>query len=105
MLAEREEANLQLEKRLSAEAERRQRAELRCGEALEEMERMKADMVTLAAQLQDAEERCLGAMADRSQKERVRGLQAQLGAKEKDLVREEGAAPTPTSTTTLVLRR
>eukprot|EP00952_Eustigmatos_sp_NYUAD-ZCMA_P008356 34823-Eustigmatos_ZCMA.PRE.1 len=38
------------------------RAEDRCGAALEEQERMRRDMMTLATQLQDAEQRVLEAL-------------------------------------------
>ena len=38
----------------------------RCGSALAEMERMKADMMTLASQLQEAEERAISALEDKS---------------------------------------
>ena len=36
----------------------RERAEVRCGAAIKEMESMKADMLTLVQQLRDAEEKC-----------------------------------------------
>lgn len=45
-----------LELKLRTAEAARERAEARCGGALEEMERMKTDMVTLAAQLQESEE-------------------------------------------------
>jgi centrosomal protein CEP290 len=49
----------QINQRLLAEANRRERAELRCDTALRETESMKSDLFTLANKLQESEERCL----------------------------------------------
>lgn len=48
----------QLEQKLAVQNNQRERAEIRCGTSIKEMEAMKADMITLAKQLQASEERC-----------------------------------------------
>jgi hypothetical protein len=63
----------------------------RCGEALGEMERMRADMLTLAAQLQDAEERALAALEDTSGAAALTELRATLRGKEGKLRALRGA--------------
>jgi len=77
----------QLEQKLAQQVNQRERAEVRCGTAIKEMEAMKGDMVTLAQQLQLAEERLrrmtgrpVGA-ADPGDK-RVNDLQKALKAKD-----------------------
>eukprot|EP00981_Chlorochromonas_danica_P012527 scaffold5121_cov223-Ochromonas_danica.AAC.5 len=57
-LREKERTIQQLETTLAQQIQQRERAEVRCGEALKEMEAMKIDMVTLAQQLQESEARC-----------------------------------------------
>lgn len=54
---ERDRTIAQLEAKLAAQANARERAEVRCGSALEEMQAMKRDMVTLVQRLQEAESR------------------------------------------------
>jgi len=57
----REEVVNELELKLVTANNKTQRAEGRCTDALHEIEKMKADMLVMAAQLQDAEERVLEA--------------------------------------------
>jgi hypothetical protein len=47
----------QLEQKLLVQSNQRERAEIRCGTSISEMEAMKADMITLAKQLQLSESR------------------------------------------------
>ena len=54
----------QLEEKLAAEYSQRERAEIRCGAALEEMEAMKQDMITLVKKLQANEEKYNISFAD-----------------------------------------
>ena len=82
LISEKDEMVHGLELKLRTAEAARERAEARCGGALEEMERMKSDMVTLAAQLQESEERVLEAMEDRSAAKKIGELQAQLRSKE-----------------------
>jgi len=82
LIGEKDDSLRQLELKLRTAEAARERAEARCGGALEEMERMKDDMVTLAAQLQDSEERVLEAMEDRSASKKIVELQNQLRSKE-----------------------
>ncbi|GMH51677.1 hypothetical protein TrST_g11013 [Triparma strigata] len=82
LIAEKDESIHQLELKLRTAEAARERAEARCGGSLEEMERMKSDMVTLAAQLQESEERVLEAMEDRTAAKKIGELQAQLRSKE-----------------------
>ena len=49
----------QLEQRLLTQSNQRERAENRCALTLEEMKKMKADMITLVQQLKESEERCV----------------------------------------------
>lgn len=58
IIAEKDRMVAQLEQKLLTESNQRERAEVRCGDALREMEAMKADMITLVQQLQEAEARC-----------------------------------------------
>ena len=62
IIADKDETVRQLELKLRTANNQRAIAEDRCGRALEEQERMKGDMATLAQQLQDAEERVLDAL-------------------------------------------
>lgn len=57
MLQEKDRVAGQLEQKLAQQTNMRERAEVRCGSAIKEMDSMKADMVTLAQQLQMSEER------------------------------------------------
>ena len=63
LLVEREQSLQQLEQKLLAQSNQRERAEARCGEALQELEAMKADMLTLVQQLNDSEARRINAEA------------------------------------------
>jgi hypothetical protein len=58
IIADKDRTLMQLEQNLSMQTNQRERAELRCGEALKEMDAMKADLITLAQQLQESEARC-----------------------------------------------
>jgi chromosome segregation ATPase len=58
IIAEKDRTVAQLEQRLLAESNQRERAEIRCGESIKEMEAMKEDMITLVTQLQEAQARC-----------------------------------------------
>lgn len=51
LLGEKDETIRQLELKLRTASNQRERAEERCGEALEENERMRSDLATLAAQV------------------------------------------------------
>jgi chromosome segregation ATPase len=82
LISEKDESIHSLELKLRTAEAARERAEARCGGALEEMERMKSDMITLAAQLQESEERVLEAMEDRSAATKIADLQNQLRNKE-----------------------
>jgi len=65
IIAGKEETVRQLELKLRTANNQCERAEERCGAALAEQEKMKADLETLARQLQDAEERVLDALKGR----------------------------------------
>ena len=82
LIAEKDDAIQKLELKLRTAEGARERAESRCGGALEEMDRQRADMITLAAQLQESEERVLEAMEDRSAAKKISELQSQLRSKE-----------------------
>ena len=58
IMAEKDRTLQQLEQKLLAESNQRERAEVRCGESIKEMEAMKEDMVTLVQQLQESQARC-----------------------------------------------
>ena len=55
ILMDKDRTISQLEQRLSSQENQRERAEIRCGTALKEMEAMKGDMILLAQQLQISE--------------------------------------------------
>lgn len=57
ILMEKDRIVSQLEQKLAQQMNQRERAEVRCGTSIKEMEAMKGDMVTLAQQLQMAEEK------------------------------------------------
>ncbi|CAM9189161.1 unnamed protein product [Chrysoparadoxa australica] len=82
VISEKDETNRQLELKLRTASNQRERAETRCGETLEEMDKMKSDMIALATQLEDAEERALEALEDTSGKEKIKELRKALLAKE-----------------------
>ena len=58
IIAEKSRLVNQLEQKLLAESNQRERAEARCGESIQEMEAMKEDMITLVQQLQESQARC-----------------------------------------------
>jgi chromosome segregation ATPase len=58
IIAEKDRTLAQLEQKLMAENNQRERAEVRCGESIKEMEAMKEDMITLVQQLQESQARC-----------------------------------------------
>lgn len=58
IIAEKSKLVNQLEQKLLAESNQRERAEARCGESIQEMEAMKEDMITLVQQLQESQARC-----------------------------------------------
>jgi hypothetical protein len=61
VMSEKDRTITHLETRLAAESNACERAKIRCGSALDEMEAMKKDMVTLVRQLQESEGRHGGA--------------------------------------------
>eukprot|EP00904_Undaria_pinnatifida_P003934 jgi/Undpi1/13541/HiC_scaffold_8.g03200.m1 len=85
LLGEKDETIRQLEVKLRTATNQRERAEARCGETLEENARMRSDLEMLAAQVQDAEERSLAALEDRSGAKRLAELRKALLAKEKKM--------------------
>lgn len=58
LLQDKDHLMTQLEQKLAVQNNQRERAEVRCGASIKEMEAMKNDMITLAKQLQLSEERC-----------------------------------------------
>ena len=58
LLQDKDHLITQLEQKLAVQNNQRERAEVRCGASIKEMEAMKNDMITLAKQLQLSEERC-----------------------------------------------
>jgi len=58
LLQDKDHLITQLEQKLAIQNNQRERAEVRCGASIKEMEAMKNDMITLAKQLQLSEERC-----------------------------------------------
>lgn len=63
----------------------KERAETRCGEALQEMEAMKSDILTLAQQLQDAEARYQQVLQNSDAKQKIAELQRTVSSKENKL--------------------
>ena len=59
LLGEKDETIRQLELKLSTACNQRERAEARCGEALEENARMRSDLAVLAAQVKEIYRRVL----------------------------------------------
>lgn len=55
IISEKDRTLQQLEQRLLAESNQRERAEIRCGESIKEMDAMKEDMMLLLKQLQDSQ--------------------------------------------------
>ena len=55
IITDKDRTITQLEQRLSSQENQRERAEIRCGTALKEMDAMKGDMILLAQQLQASE--------------------------------------------------
>eukprot|EP00903_Cladosiphon_okamuranus_P020140 g18493.t1 len=82
LLGEKDETIRQLELKLSTACNQRERAEARCGEALEENAKMRSDLAVLAAQVQDAEERSLAALQDKAGNKRLAELRKALLSKE-----------------------
>jgi len=62
----------QLEEKLLTESNQRERAELRCGSSISEMEAMKADIITLVNQLRESETR-IQTLSNQAPFPRVRG--------------------------------
>jgi hypothetical protein len=89
IIAEKDEEVRQLELKLRTAHNQRERAEERCGAALAENEKIKQDLITLARQLQDAEERVLDALKGKGgptgTKTQVAELRAALSSKEEKL--------------------
>lgn len=54
LLGEKDETIRQLELKLNTACNQRERAEARCGEALEENAKMRSDLAVLAAQVSEA---------------------------------------------------
>ena len=92
LISDKDSSINSLELKLRTAEAARERAEFRCGGALEEMERMKSDLVTLAAQLQESEERVLEAMEDRSAAKKIGDLHSQLKSKEAKMTQLRQAA-------------
>eukprot|EP01042_Synura_sphagnicola_P002158 gene2158-2578_t len=92
LLREKDRIIGQLEQKYASEVNQRERAEARCGSAIEEMEAMKADLITLAEQLQATEENAPpppppeGLDGKSESSTLVRQLQAALKAKESKIV-------------------
>jgi sialic acid synthase SpsE len=59
ILSDKDKTISDLEKKLLMQSNQRERAEIRCGTAIKEMEAMKADMVALVQELRASEERCV----------------------------------------------
>jgi chromosome segregation ATPase len=76
LLQEKERTIAQLEQKLSAQMNQRERAELRCGAILKEMETMKADLTSLIAQLKASEERCALLTGSQSKQSSIMGRRA-----------------------------
>ncbi|KAG5187530.1 hypothetical protein JKP88DRAFT_267883 [Tribonema minus] len=91
VLAAKDDASRQLELKLRTASNQKERAEERCGEALAEMEKMRADMATLVTQLQAAEERALEAAEDRSQERALAEARAALRERDAKLRGLRGA--------------
>lgn len=67
------------------QSNQRERAEIRCGAAINEMDSMKSDMLTLVQQLKDAEERCTELSKPQGSMRQDGGLEIRIKAKDEKL--------------------